>query len=223
MLVSLLMNGRSYDAHRIYRVPAPLAAQLVRERVARLVRATATRPVTGWRATLRDGDAFEWQVTIELPNLIKPRILRRYQAALVPPQTRRQRRHLDEVGGDGRRLSPCQAMAIEYLLQHEAKLYHLLLIALADYAARCRTAWDLDDRVAPNKISAAQVSQRVEVLKVYISRRSRDGTAYIEFRGECAWDREHGFTVVMHRQRIVAVTQQGAGWSDRRPPKRRAV
>jgi hypothetical protein len=221
MIVSVLMGEVYYEAHQIYVLPQPLAVELVRNKAAKAVVTTAkkTQLRERWYKTLSDGDGFRWQIKVKLSHFNKPYIDTRYEPEEPLRHRRIRRRLLEEVGGDGDQVSPTQANAINYLLAHEATLYSKLLGALASYAGKFRADWEnldpqLADRIVPDKMTTKQVARRIEFRTIYFGRRWRNGIAYIEFYGECTWDREHGFRAVMHRNRVVGVMQQGVGWQD---------
>jgi hypothetical protein len=125
-----------------------------------------------------------------------------------------------EVGGDGDRMTPEQEKAIDYFIEHEAKLYPVLLRALAKYAEDFRVDWvandqELADKVVPSGMKPEQVAERISFSTVYVSRRSLEGMAYVEVSGECTWDLDHGFCAVLHKDRLVDLSQQGYGWTDK--------
>jgi hypothetical protein len=233
MLVTVAVGESEYGAHGVYTVPAALADELVREKAARYSKPPLARRRTisakagrreSWRETVRPGDAFVWQITVKLPRLERPHILTKYELRPPIPSGRWPHR-LREVGGDGPRVLPTQAKAIDYLVKHEARLYPKLLRAIAAYAGDFRLDWEARDRrlarrVVPRGMGPREVARRIAFRSIYFPRRSRNGTGYVEFHGGCTWDEEHGFSVVMHRDRVVGVMQQGTGWSDRLPARR---
>jgi hypothetical protein len=228
MLVTVSTADGNFTAGGTYSLPTAIADELVDEKAARYVKnllkqpkdvVDARRTDETWRDTIRPGDAFPWQVTVNLPLFTRPHILARNEPRPTPPRNR-STHHLQEVGGDGPRVSPPQAQAIDHLVKNEATLLPKALRATAIYADQFRPDWEaldrrLADRVAPRNMGPRQVAQRIRFRTIYFPRRSRDGIGYVELHGECTWDREHGFSLVLHRNRVVGIWQQGTGWRDR--------
>jgi hypothetical protein len=231
MLASAKTDQAEYAAGEIYSVPAAVADRFVQEKVAKYIEVSLDEPDEDddepppeysekpWRETLRAGDIFQWQITLNLPHFDKPRIDPKFHPDAEKDNDNDKGAGITEVGGDGREPSAAQAKAIEYLLEHEAALYPQVLSALARYAQEFRSDWEstspqLAEQVVPPQMTPDQAAERIAFDHVYISARSRDGIAYIEMKGNCCWDPEHGFSIVLHQDRIVEVTQQGSGWSD---------
>ena len=173
--------------------------------------------VNSWRQTVRDGDAFMWQISLKLPLLERSHIDSQYD-----PDEESTAGPIDEFGGDGKAGSVTeeQGKAIDYFIENLERLYPKILKAIATYSEEFRPDWVnidpmLADRVVPQNMTTKQVEQRVNFRRVYIPPKTRDGIAYVELYGECTWDRDHGFNVVTHRDRIVEVCQQGTGWVDK--------
>ena len=135
---------------------------------------------------------------------------------------RRRGRRLDEVGGYGSEPKAAQGRALGYLIDHEAIILEIVLLTTAGFANKLRSGGGLEafedppgiEAVMPHNMSAAQAVSRIKITRICVSEDSRIGMAYLEIQGECAWDPEHGFEVVLHRDRVVAVHQQGTGWRD---------
>jgi hypothetical protein len=186
--------------------------------------------VGGQRLEIKPGDTFEWQVRLKLPSLAKLYIRPKYKepwrrdlGGKKPPR----RGFLDEVGGYGTGPKLAQQRALSYLADNEAAVYGKVLRALADYANELRSGggWDdFDDppginAVMPRKMTPDQAAERIQITHVGVTTKARNAMAYLEIAGECAWDPDHGFEVVLHGDRLVGVYQQGTGWVDKRPRK----
>jgi hypothetical protein len=232
MLAFAKTDQAEYTAGEIYSVPENIADRFVREKLAKYLEVTLddedaedeafddsktqSGPSKPWPETVRPGDIFQWQVTLKLPHFDKPRIHRKYRSDDYDDADSADVR---EAGGDGSKPSTAQAKAIDHLAHNEAKLYPALMSALADYSKDFRADWTahspvVADQVVPPNMTAEQAAERIAFTQIYVSGKSRDGIAYVEISGECAWDPEHGFKIVLHRDRIVEVTQQGAGWNE---------
>ena len=126
------------------------------------------------------------------------------------------------VAGDGP-FGPPQERAVHWLMTNETAPRDLVVSAVAGYGNRSREAggWEAFiedppgvDAVMPQDMTAADVADRVDVTAVIVTPGSRDGLASLECYGECGWDAEHGFRVVLHGDRLVGVADQGSGWQD---------
>jgi hypothetical protein len=230
MLASTKTDQATYTAGEIYSVVADVADRLVREKLAKYIDVTLdeeedepaeseSRPSSGkpWRETIQPGDIFQWQITLNLPHFDKPRIKPEFHPDETFYLDAKEINGIKEVGGDGPKPSEPQAAAIDYLAAHELELYEKILKAIADYAQEFRSDWEenspeLAAKVLPGK--PEDVADRISFAHVSISPRTKDGIAYIEIAGNCTWDAEHGFCAVLHRDRIVDLSQQGSGWAD---------
>jgi hypothetical protein len=232
------MPGAVYEGGKEYRLPEAQAAEFAREGVAQQIAPAARRksaaissalsPESRWQAKVSSGDTLDWQVNVRLPLLSALRIWTHYlpphERAVRSQRPRRKSRSLEEVGGFGQGPDRRQASALDYLVAHEERIRDRALAALAIDALRTyRRDWvknageDVANRIVPEQMTATDAAKRVEVSFVVVTREAIGTMAYIELHGECVWDRGHGFVVVLHRDRVVEVCQQGTGWID---PKR---
>lgn len=179
---------------------------------------------------IEPGDCFDWSVKLKLPSLaklfIRPKYKERNFSEKAPPRLG----FLDEVGGYGDAPTPAATRALSYLAENEAAICARVLRAAADYSNELRATggWsNFDDppgieNVMPRGMTPDQAAERIWISRVAVSTEERDGMAYLEVDGECAWDPDHGFEVVLHGDRLVGVFQQGTGWVDRHPRKPKA-
>jgi hypothetical protein len=122
-----------------------------------------------------------------------------------------------------RRPSPEQAAAVEYLLANEAHVRGVLLAAAAKYAGEVRAAYADGltgeqsrefEEALPENPTPADMDGRIDFSSLNVTENAQEGTAYVEYALNCTWDDEHGVMVVLHRDRVVYVGQQGDGWED---------
>jgi hypothetical protein len=238
LLISVEAGDGILHARREYELPADQADEYVKKRWAVYVNpkgadaesATKDRGAKNdpsqakWAAAATRGDHFSWQVRIKLPLLAQPFINPDFaDPDLAEPGPRKKRQYLQEIGGDGDDINSQQAKALDFLVENEQRIHDLMLQSLARYSSEFRADWEenadaqLADAIVPRNMSSAQAAERIEVQQIEIAPRFRDGFAYIEIQGNCTWDPEHGFTVVLHRDRLVDVCQQGTGWTDPLP------
>ena len=176
---------------------------------------------------LEPGDCFDWNVKLKLPSLAKLFIRPKYKERSFSEKAPPRRGFLDEVGGYGDAPKPAARRAISYLAENEAAICARVLRAIADYSNELRATGGWEDfndppgieAVMPRGMTPEQAAERILITRVAVQTRERDGMAYLEVKGECAWDRDHGFEVVLHGDRLVGVFQQGTGWVDQRPRK----
>lgn len=232
MLAFAKTDQAEYTPGEIYGVPAAIADRFVREKLAKYIEVSLdddeeelaeskekNKPSSQkpWRETVRPGDTFQWQITLNLSQFEKPRIDPKFQSEDYGDQNTD---GIAEIGGDGgTKPSPEQEKAIDHLARHEPDLFEKVMKALADYPADFRPDWqarhpERAKDLVPDPMTPGHAARRVCFSSVYFSPRSRNGIAYVELNGQCAWDPEHGFTVVLHRDRVIEVCQQGSGWTD---------
>lgn len=176
---------------------------------------------------IEPGDCFDWNVKLKLPSLAKLFIRPKYKERSFGEKAPPRRGFLDEVGGYGSAPTPAAKRALSYLSENEAAVCDRVLRAAADYSNELRATggWsNFDDppgieAVMPLGMTPDQAAERIWIARVAVTTKERDGMAYLEVQGECAWDPDHGFEVVLHGDRLVGVFQQGTGWVDRRPRK----
>ena len=179
--------------------------------------------MTSWRDSVEQDADYEWTGRVRLPKLAKLRIKPEFVEWGDDDD--------DDAGSEieiwgeaekGSGVTPEQDAAIEFVRKNEPVVVQTLLEAISGFANQLRGGggwedWDgsgtIDD-VMPRNMTPKQAAERVSLSRLVPSKRSRDGVAYIEFWGECAWDPDHGFFIVLHRDRLVAVEQQGTGWED---------
>jgi len=193
--------------------------------------ADAQTVVTGKQVlNLEPGDCFDWSVKLKLPSLAKLFIRPKYKERSFGEKAPSRRGFLDEVGGYGDAPTPAARRALSYLAENEAAICAKVLRAVADDCNEFRKASDSSnfddppgiDAVMPRGMTPDQAAERIWITRVAVTTEERDGMAYLEVQGECAWDPDHGFEVVLHGDRLVGVFQQGTGWVDRRPRKPKA-
>jgi hypothetical protein len=57
----------------------------------------------------------------------------------------------------------------------------------------------------PELASAAELDKVMGLNQIHILSYAKDGVAYIGFEFGCNWDEEHGFGILMHKERIVEI------------------
>jgi hypothetical protein len=239
-LIAVPAGKNIFHGNREYELPAKRADVYVRNGVAVYVdpkddptggkaKPTPRDPsARDWNAAAIPGDTYNWQVKLKLPLLARPYIREDFtEPSEEEPGDPRSGSGPEEVGGYDDGPGPEQERALDYLVENEAAVYANVLRAVADYADEVRSygGWEAFDPpgvdvVMPQGMTPKQAAERIEITRIAISERSRDGMAYLEIAGECAWDPDHGFEVVLNGDRIVGTYQQGTGWVDRPPRKR---
>lgn len=68
----------------------------------------------------------------------------------------------------------------------------------------------------PELKSASDVKTIISIGAVHILGEEKDGFGYIGIQGECPWDPEHGYGVVMHQQRVLGIGDADTAFSNNR-------
>ncbi len=161
-----------------------------------------------------DGDLEWWSGTTELPDFAPIRIdvaNRRSTTSSVEL--------LVTAGPDGP--TEAQVNAYAFCLENQERVINAVLTAIADSAREDRELfqeWHSPaelEQLLPADVTPEQLKTRVRLTTLQIGKRERDGFGYIEYHFNCAWDREHGLKVVLHRDRLVYSGGSGDGWGDR--------
>ncbi len=102
-----------------------------------------------------------------------------------------------------------QVAAYRWLKEHEADVARAVRDAAFAYYPGARAEWlrDYPDEAAALPVLAdpADLAKVMGLHDVHVIATAKDGFAYIGFEFGCDWDDEHGFGVMTHKDRVVAV------------------
>lgn len=105
-------------------------------------------------------------------------------------------------------LSPEQIAAYNYLHEHEEAIQEMVLQHIFEaYPELQEVYYDDDEERAehmPNLERPGQLSTLIGLADVIILNLAKDGIAYMGFHFHSTWDPEHGFSVTLHKERIVS-------------------
>jgi hypothetical protein len=113
-----------------------------------------------------------------------------------------------------------QGAAYTYLLDNQTKVLDACVKGIAKTAKLMRpilekTGWfdakQLDELI-PKSPTVDALRTRVQLYDVCVTNRVKSGVAHVEYSCNCAWDREHGLLIVLHRDRLVYSGLTGDGW-----------
>ncbi|HJZ91144.1 MAG TPA: hypothetical protein VKE40_09745 [Gemmataceae bacterium] len=109
-----------------------------------------------------------------------------------------------------------QAAAIRYLLERGDAVRDAILAAdFRDYQVwRGNKTSARMDGTMPEIDRPDELRTLIGVGTVYVLAAVRDGAAYVGFEFGCNWDEEHGFGVLTHRDRVVAVDDAETAWNE---------
>lgn len=102
-----------------------------------------------------------------------------------------------------------QVAAYRWLKEHEAEVARALREAAFAYYPGARAEWlgyYPDEAAAlPVLTEPTELARVIGLHDVHILATAKDGFAYIGFEFGCNWDDEHGFGVMTHKDRVIAV------------------
>jgi hypothetical protein len=106
--------------------------------------------------------------------------------------------------------SEAQCQAMEFHLEHWQEVYTAVLAALRPYYMEMRPEYisclgSQADSLMPDVQSVEELSRLIDLRHVHVHPWSKDGIGYVGLQFGCTWDQEHGFGVLMHRDRVVSV------------------
>jgi hypothetical protein len=106
--------------------------------------------------------------------------------------------------------SEVQRQAMAFHLEHGQEVFSAVLAALQPYYAKMRPRYlsflgSEADSLMPAVQSAEQLSRLIDLRHVHVHPWTKDGVGYVGLQFGCTWDQEHGFGVLMHRDRVVSV------------------
>lgn len=99
--------------------------------------------------------------------------------------------------------------AFEYLMSNQkVVLEQILSELLIRYPAMQEEYGYEDDELdeyMPNVSSILEFKELLIPKRIFILDIENDGISYVGFQFACSWDEEHGFGVMLHRNRVVAM------------------
>jgi hypothetical protein len=176
--------------------------------------ANKKRPSTTgkWPQSLRFDERYEWwKGSVRLPILQSAKI--NVPAPDPPGEAVDLTVRADEDGP-----SEGQLAAFSFLRSHEQQVLASALGAIAKWGQRTRQVykrWHSEEeleRLLPETLTAEHLRERVRLYNISIPDRENEGMAYVEYSFGCAWDREHGILVVLHKDRARFCGFTGSGW-----------
>ncbi len=104
---------------------------------------------------------------------------------------------------------PSQAAAYRWLKEHEADVARAVRDAAFAYYPSARAEWlrhfPDDSASLPVLTAPGDLAQVMGLHDVHVLATAKDGFAYIGFEFGCNWDDEHGFGVMTHKDRVIAI------------------
>ena len=125
------------------------------------------------------------------------------------------------AGPDGPTVA--QANAYVYCIENQGRVLDIVLAVIATSAREHRKSFEQWhspaelEQLLPVDVTPDQLKTRLRLTRLQIGKRERDVFGYVEYHFNCAWDREHGLQVVLHKDRLVYSGGSGDGWRDRGP------
>lgn len=113
------------------------------------------------------------------------------------------------IGGDKtvKNLEKKHKEAYEYILHHQSELLETILFSLLSEYSNMQDEYGYDDdeidNYMPNVSGIHDFSKLMCPKRIYILDIEKDNLSYIGFSFSCSWDDEHGYGVMMHKNRLV--------------------
>ena len=113
------------------------------------------------------------------------------------------------IGGDKtvNNLETIHKEAYEYILHHQSELLENILLSLLSEYSNMQDEYGYDDdeidKYMPSVNSINDFSKLMLPKRIYILDIEKDNLSYIGFSFSCSWDDEHGYGVMMHKNRVV--------------------
>ena len=113
------------------------------------------------------------------------------------------------IGGDKivNSLKTIHNEAYEYILNHQSEILENILLSLLSEYSNMQDEYGYDDdeidKYMPSVNSINDFSKLMLPKRIYILDIGKDNLAYIGFSFSCSWDDEHGYGVMMHKNRVV--------------------
>lgn len=113
------------------------------------------------------------------------------------------------IGGDKtvNSLETIHKETYEYILHHQSELLENILLSLLSEYSNMQDKYGYDDdeidKYMPSVNSINDFSKLMLPKRIYILDIEKDNLSYIGFSFSCSWDDEHGYGVMMHKNRVV--------------------
>lgn len=113
------------------------------------------------------------------------------------------------IGGDKKvnNLEIRHKEAYEYILNHQSELLENIMFSLLSEYSNMQDEYRYDDdeinKYMPSVNSIHDFSKLMLPKRIYILDIEKDNLSYIGFSFSCSWDDEHGYGVMMHKNRVV--------------------
>lgn len=113
------------------------------------------------------------------------------------------------IGGDKivNSLKTIYKEAYKYILNHQSEMLENILLSLLSEYSNMQDEYGYDDdetdEYMPSVNSINDFSKLMLPKRIYVLDTGKDNLAYIGFSFSCSWDDEHGYGVMMHKNRVV--------------------
>jgi len=106
--------------------------------------------------------------------------------------------------------SQAQCQAMTFHLEHGNQVFAAVLAALRPYYMEMRPRYlsflgSNAESLMPSVHSAEDLHRLIDLRHVHVHPWTKDGVGYVDLQFGCTWDQEHGFGVLMHRDRVVSI------------------
>ena len=95
----------------------------------------------------------------------------------------------------------------EYILEYQKQLLDVILTNLLENFTEIRQIYGDDDvdspYYLPNITNTETLKYLIQLYGIYILNVEKDNICYVEFAFYCEWDEEHGYGVMMHKDRVI--------------------
>ncbi|WP_432670539.1 DUF6985 domain-containing protein [Flavobacterium sp. SM2513] len=101
-----------------------------------------------------------------------------------------------------------QENAFNYFVENTELVLNALCNGIIEYYPKMLQEYNLEDIPELKNLSLSTISdvkKTISIDVINIIGQSKDDFGYLGFSGRCPWDPEHGFGVVMHKDRVVKI------------------
>ena len=101
-----------------------------------------------------------------------------------------------------------QEEALNFFIENTELVLNALCKGIIEYYPKMLKEFGREDyselRNLPLK-SIADVKNTISISAIYILGQSKNDIGYLGFSGDCPWDPEHGFGIVMHKDNVIKI------------------
>jgi hypothetical protein len=97
-----------------------------------------------------------------------------------------------------------QKNAFNYLIENEKDVFDKMILGIIDsYNKEILSKFKDYAEFLPVIKTPMDLKREISIDDIIVSNKYINGTSYVMYKGDCSWDDEHGFCVVMNKNQFI--------------------